>query len=1210
MVNLSLEHMSGSAIFFSKTAHATQDTFFLEVFGVNQKLLHRSEPAPRKSIQWRDFALNLSDLGSVDDIFTVNLYAFSEVGAHALIGTLSTTLRTWLFLPYRESLSGSLGREVGALCVNQLTFLQQSVSIPTFAAYRVSPWGVKLAACDVNGLSDPFFIVYTEENGKKLPVYRSEVMAKTLNPSWNSFVLPATCGLNTTFFVDVYDWDTDGGHDLIGTSHFTIHDLVFGEYRTALSGGVINRGGFCLRIEETLAVAPVREYSPSYSVKFGIAQLTPRKGKGVILQLFKQEKMLYCTETMNAAKMKQVRTGPSPNDNSLSGTWTPFQIDLEDFGSPDASLKFKVLHFSRRGNHKEVGECELMLLDLLCGGFSYPLRNRTLQLRDSNAAFILEEISPLKSTKHLFERHNQPTNEPPPSFSFKCCSSKLSSKDLNGKSDPFFKILSSSQLTLYRSEVIPKNLNPDWKGFQLNLAELNGMDGNGSHEEIGSVKLKISDFIYNGFTFPLSGPRLSLNSGGFTLAKPIPTENTIISIQESPAFKVTVSGRKLAAKDINGKSDPFFILYVDSEARKKPIPLYRSEVILKCLNPVWQPFIVRTHDLPFDKKFKVMVYDSDNDGSHDLIGSLTTTLREWSFGNVQDALYTDTSLTTCGCFSVDQFTPFLAPLQGLPTALRVTATGVSLKRTRLTSTGAPYFEILSKNHSFLLYRSVPSTDNSPWKPFEISPEDVDGWDSEFSVKCFNHFKDGSNDLIGSMEVTLREWLFSSFNFALKPEGVSVTSSAGAFRIISSEPIDRVSQIPLYDSFNIQPKGIKLDCNSDLWFELFLCMSEQPLILLHRSELATGSSPDWKPFSISLRNYTELFNTCLLKLCVYSFKGGLRIQVGKVHCNYRDLLFGIWFGELSNKKKIHTPMYRNSGCMQLDVQPFVNVSPTVFNASAYRLSCRFTAPSHPDSVTGGILKLKGTSCTGLPSVLLETPFFADVQMEFTIPFEGVQTLDTDIEISLPHCHHAHTTLRNLGFMGVCTSIKVKQQINKSRPSHLSLVVDSCQAIYLPITDYQVQFSVTELPRSDDLVGLSDPFLQVINPDTEAVIINTEVHTQELSPTFAPVNLNIGACGGMDTPIKVAVYDYDPHGPADFLGGCKITLRRIIQELPQAHPIYFVDEEKQARLTTYKHSGILTCKLISPLVNPTTTTTSSAHSSPHFLSLPQHLNPNRT
>jgi hypothetical protein len=61
--------------------------------------------------------------------------------------------------------------------------------------------------------------------------------------------------------------------------------------------------------------------------------------------------------------------------------------------------------------------------------------------------------------------------------------------------------------------------------------------------------------------------------------------------------------------------------------------------VMKDLNPKWKPFEINLEDVGgMDGLFTVECYDWDADGSHDLIGIVTTTFRQFTFGSVQLAL--------------------------------------------------------------------------------------------------------------------------------------------------------------------------------------------------------------------------------------------------------------------------------------------------------------------------------------------------------------------------------------------------------------------------------------------------------------------------------------------------------------------------------------------------------------------------------------------
>ncbi len=75
---------------------------------------------------------------------------------------------------------------------------------------------------DFLGKSDPFYVLSkSTASGQFVVVRKSEVIKNNLNPTWRPMTIPVRELCNNDYErqlkVDVYDWDSDGGHDLIGT---------------------------------------------------------------------------------------------------------------------------------------------------------------------------------------------------------------------------------------------------------------------------------------------------------------------------------------------------------------------------------------------------------------------------------------------------------------------------------------------------------------------------------------------------------------------------------------------------------------------------------------------------------------------------------------------------------------------------------------------------------------------------------------------------------------------------------------------------------------------------------------------------------------------------------------------------------------------------------------------------------------------------------
>ncbi|XP_025108559.1 copine-8-like [Pomacea canaliculata] len=87
---------------------------------------------------------------------------------------------------------------------------------------------------DFFGKSDPFLTFSRcNEDGSYTVVHRTEVIKKTLNPTWKPFSVPVRSLCNGDYErsikIECYDWDADGGHDYIGEFTTTLRMLSKGQ---------------------------------------------------------------------------------------------------------------------------------------------------------------------------------------------------------------------------------------------------------------------------------------------------------------------------------------------------------------------------------------------------------------------------------------------------------------------------------------------------------------------------------------------------------------------------------------------------------------------------------------------------------------------------------------------------------------------------------------------------------------------------------------------------------------------------------------------------------------------------------------------------------------------------------------------------------------------------------------------------------------------
>ncbi|KAL3838322.1 hypothetical protein ACJIZ3_022913 [Penstemon smallii] len=159
---------------------------------------------------------------------------------------------------------------------------------------------MKLLKMDLLGLSDPY--VKLSLSGDKLPVRKTTVKKKTLNPEWNEeFKLSVKEPQSQMLHINVFDWDKVGTHDRLGTQIFPLKHLTPNEPKevtldllkdTSISEPHKEKHRGQILLE--LTYAPFREdqdgfsgllngYSRKYSVIDRSSSIESPKGAGLLL---------------------------------------------------------------------------------------------------------------------------------------------------------------------------------------------------------------------------------------------------------------------------------------------------------------------------------------------------------------------------------------------------------------------------------------------------------------------------------------------------------------------------------------------------------------------------------------------------------------------------------------------------------------------------------------------------------------------------------------------------------------------------------------------------------------------------------------------------------------------------------------------------------------------------------------------------------------
>jgi len=110
--------------------------------------------------------------------------------------------------------------------------------------------GIKLENLEAFSKSDPFFEIQTATSdlqGARLwqPVYRSEIIKNNLQPKWNEcqMSIETVCGgnLERPIQVQVFDWEKNGKHKLMGTLRASVKGLLSGSSMLKL----VSKNGYC-----------------------------------------------------------------------------------------------------------------------------------------------------------------------------------------------------------------------------------------------------------------------------------------------------------------------------------------------------------------------------------------------------------------------------------------------------------------------------------------------------------------------------------------------------------------------------------------------------------------------------------------------------------------------------------------------------------------------------------------------------------------------------------------------------------------------------------------------------------------------------------------------------------------------------------------------------------------------------------------------------
>ncbi|XP_051910702.1 copine-3-like isoform X1 [Hippocampus zosterae] len=224
--------------------------------------------------------------------------------------------------------------------------------------------------------------------------------------------------------------------------------------------------------------------------------------------------------------------------------------------------------------------------------------------------------------------------------------------------------------------------------------------------------------------------------------------------------ELTVSCDNLLDKDIGSKSDPLCVLLM-STANSQWYELERTEKVQNCLCPKFAKKFVIDYYFEMVQKLKFGIYDIDNKtidlSDDDFLGELECTLGQ---------VVSSKKLTR----------PLVLKNKSPAGKGTITISAEEIKDNRVVNfevearkldnkdffgKSDPYLEFYKMTETGwqLAHRTevVKNNLNPTWRPFRIPLQSLCGGDMEKPIKvdCFDYDSDGSHDLIGTFETTMK-----------------------------------------------------------------------------------------------------------------------------------------------------------------------------------------------------------------------------------------------------------------------------------------------------------------------------------------------------------------------------------------------------------------------------------------------------------------------
>ncbi|XP_077983469.1 copine-3-like [Glandiceps talaboti] len=219
---------------------------------------------------------------------------------------------------------------------------------------------------------------------------------------------------------------------------------------------------------------------------------------------------------------------------------------------------------------------------------------------------------------------------------------KLINKDISSKSDPMVVLymqLGGTWVEVERTDKVTNSLDPNFsKALTVNYMFEEVQKMKFSVFDIDNETEKVSDDDFLGEHECTLGQVVS--KGAYT--KPLTSKSgkpmkdstiTVVAEEVSDSkqnLNLSFRANNVDKKDFFGKSDPY-LEFFRSGSQDNQVMVHRTEVVMNNQSPTWKTFKISVQALcngNYEKPIKIVCYDWDDDGSHDLIGETTATAQQ------------------------------------------------------------------------------------------------------------------------------------------------------------------------------------------------------------------------------------------------------------------------------------------------------------------------------------------------------------------------------------------------------------------------------------------------------------------------------------------------------------------------------------------------------------------------------------------------------